>query len=227
MSHFARLLPRKAARCVSSALFLVLLLGARGAADTGWMQYTTSHFELYARSSERDALTVVELFEQLYAFFYDPAASLQRLPAGSKMGSGEMPLTIYVFPSLWDIGRLLSEVQNVGGFYQPGVTRAVIAVPAEFHIRDRQSIVHEYVHHLVETTQGAVPTWFTEGMATFLQTIEIEPDGVRVGGRDGISRWPGKSSFCRWRSFSRWSVLHHAIKDGRAMQETFTHNRGS
>jgi tetratricopeptide (TPR) repeat protein len=78
-------------------------------------------------------------------------------------------------------GRAL---QGVSGFFQSADTVNYIAMNAGGGPSALRLVMHEYTHSLIANRLGAVPAWFTEGLAQFYETLQVydEGRGVVVGG---------------------------------------------
>jgi tetratricopeptide (TPR) repeat protein len=72
--------------------------------------------------------------------------------------------------------------EGAQGWYGPGIFGEPVAVVgAERHDRER-IILHEVAHQLIAAALARQPTWFAEGVASYLETVEVRPRSVRVNG---------------------------------------------
>jgi tetratricopeptide (TPR) repeat protein len=150
------------------AIVCLLLAGAvapASAKDT-WTSVRSKNFFLIGNGSEKEIRQVATRLEQFRDVF-------TRLFANAKFNS-PVPTTVVVFKS--DSSYKPFKIGNAIGYFQSGPDVNYITLTAEQH--GEQSpyhvIFHEYVHLLVRNTMGDVPTWFSEGLAEYYSTFDLD-----------------------------------------------------
>lgn len=153
-----------------SALISLLLAGAlapASAKDT-WTSVRSKNFFLIGNGGEKEIREVARRLEQFRDVF-------SRLFSQAKFNS-PVPTTVIVFKN--DSSYKPFKVGTAIGYFQAGPDVNYITMNAEQ--RGDQSpyqiIFHEYVHLLVNNTMGDVPTWFSEGLAEYYSTFDIDDE---------------------------------------------------
>lgn len=167
-----------------SSLFCILLValgavGTRGETRPKWIQIRLPEFLVISDAPERRlrATTArLEQFRQAIGVVLPRLATRSPVPTVVVVLAGENEMREYQ-------PRHLGEIKNVGGYFQPGNDINYIAMAAD-SARGFQIVAHEYVHFLIDNTDGDTPTWFGEGMAQLYQTLEVDGSGANaiVGG---------------------------------------------
>jgi len=141
--------------------------------DDKWQRYESPHFELFSRQRDADSRALLHDLEVLHAVFVDTYHLQLRQP---------LPVTIYYFHRRRDFAAYAPESlkkgdddAELGGFYFASADRAVIVVPTMYEPRQaRQTIFHEYIHHLTQVSGDRPPMWYGEGLAELFSTLEVE-----------------------------------------------------
>jgi len=158
-------------------------VGAREAlpgVDDNWRRYESPHFELFSRERNAESRDLLYHLELLHTVFIDSYGLQLRQP---------LPVTIYYFQRRRDFDAYAPASLKKGdgdtklmGFYSASPERAVIVVPPlEEEQQARQTIFHEYIHHLTRVSGENPPMWYTEGVAELFSTLEVEKDGLIFG----------------------------------------------
>ncbi|RME72475.1 MAG: hypothetical protein D6781_02170, partial [Verrucomicrobia bacterium] len=72
--------------------------------------------------------------------------------------------------------------KSLAGFYLDGLDRAVIVLsPSDDRTTARQTVFHEYIHHLFTASEKEPPMWLAEGMAELMAGIRVEDDKLEIG----------------------------------------------
>jgi len=141
--------------------------------DDRWSRHASPHFDFYSRNSARESREVLDFLETLRALYVQSFAIRERAPQA---------VTVYYFAFREEFLRFVPKLSGVGAFYQRGPVRAVIVLArSERFAATRRMIAHEFVHHLVQSTQGDMPLWYHEGMAGLLSTLEVDATHVTLG----------------------------------------------
>jgi Flp pilus assembly protein TadD len=162
---------------LTTILFVVLagaFAPAASAKDT-WTSIRSKNFFLIGNASEKEIRQVATRLEQFRDVF-------TRLFTNAKFNS-PVPTTVVVFKNEGSYKPF--KVGNAVGYFQAGSDVNYITLTIEqrgqqspFHV-----IFHEYVHLLVNNTMGDVPTWFSEGLAEYYSTFELDEERKAFIGR--------------------------------------------
>jgi len=159
------------------------------AADT-WWKATSDHFIVYSSGSRSDAEELAVKLERV-----DEVERFMRRikPDADQELSEPEKLTLYQFGETSDIGALHG-TRGVAGFFIPRAGNSVAFVPLREdrrrnftrrseHELDAESVLfHEYTHYFMyQHAAAAYPFWYTEGFAELFATVELQPNGFRMG----------------------------------------------
>ncbi len=135
-----------------------------------WISLTTSHFELYTDSTEKQALDALQSFEQVRYFFLQNSAAHQA-PEGR--------VRIIAFSSEKEFKPYRI---NAGAFayYQQSHERDYI-VMQDIEPEHHKAAIHEYTHLIVQHLKLNLPIWLNEGMADLYSSLEPEGNKALVG----------------------------------------------
>lgn len=159
------------------AIVCLLLAGAvvPASAKDNWTSVRSKNFFLIGNGSEKEIRQVATRLEQFRDVF-------TRLFANARFNS-PVPTTVVVFKS--DSSYKPFKIGNAVGYFQSGPDVNYITLTAEQH--GEQSpyhvIFHEYVHLLVRNTMGDVPAWFSEGLAEYYSTFDLDEERLAYLGK--------------------------------------------
>lgn len=140
-----------------------------------WTRYETNNFIVYTDVSEKDAKALINELE----LFAASLAQLVKMPAHATLPK----LKVFNFAD----DKLFAHFggpANVQGYYFKAIDGPVIAIGPELNGEsfDLTTIYHEYVHYFTRAVSNAKqPVWYSEGLADFFSTLNIDGDIVRVG----------------------------------------------
>lgn len=147
-------------------LFCFFAVPTVQAKDT-WISVRSSNFFLVGNASEKEMRKVATRLEQFRDVFI-------RLLPGAKFET-PVPTTVIVFKSMSSYKPFNSG--NNAGYFQKGEDVNYITLSTELGAQNPYSVIyHEYVHLMVDNTNGNVPTWFNEGLAEYYSSFDIEED---------------------------------------------------
>lgn len=142
------------------------------AADT-WRAYTSENFTVYSDGSEGETKRIVESFE----LFRDSAMSVLGLAPQPE----SQRLLIVVYTNKRDYDRIAPQ-GSMGFYYDAIFGPRMIMFGAPRESEARSVLFHEYVHHLTRSRSSLnYPRWYTEGLATVLQTTKIGNETIEIG----------------------------------------------
>lgn len=159
-------------------------------AHAEWWEARTDHFIVYSESPEAEARQFSEKLERLDMALRS-VQGIKFKPATSDAHR----LTVFRSGDIDDIGRLYGS-SGVAGFYIPRLEGSVAFTPSEppklrrpgeltalkrdarTELYPEQVLYHEYAHHFMfQHFSAAYPSWYVEGFAETIATIDLRPDG--------------------------------------------------
>jgi len=169
-----------------------------------WLEIQSANFTIFSNLPQE---TVVALSEDLELF-----RAVVRKLTSAKQFEPRVPTRIFAFAHSGEL-KPFSPSPWGGGFFRAGVRENVVALDASGspRIDARRTLFHEYTHFLVHNqTAVALPLWYDEGFAVFMETVRLEDDVVFIGAaptRMGSTVWGDAhdlETIVRARSFERW-----------------------
>ena len=144
--------------------------------DRDWCVASTIHFDLVSDLPRDEALALLGSLDRFRA----AAASL--LPGRSDAPAP--PLKLLVFARASDFDTTFNSTM-MAGFARPSLDHSLLVSRPD---RGRRHLVrnvyHEYTHYLIRSRAFLnLPIWYEEGLASYLSTLAVEPDGTTVVGR--------------------------------------------
>ena len=149
-----------------SVLLLCLIAPLTAHAKDNWTSVRSKTFLLVGNASEKEMRQVATRLEQFRDVF-------TRLFSGARFTS-PVPTTVIVFKSMNSYKPF--NPGNNAGYFQKGQDVNYITLTTEASQNPFSVIYHEYVHLLVDNTNGNVPVWFNEGLAEYYSSFDIEED---------------------------------------------------
>ena len=152
-----------------------------GAVD-GWVTARTPHFILHTDAGAGALERTASRFEQTYAAL-----------SGSLFGQGlQAPVEALVFA---DDGQYTELNGNTAGRFIFGIGRTgsvLVARNSDNREQLERVLAHELAHRFVRDSYPRVPNWLSEGIASFVETVEVRPEKVVFGGA------PREASHVEW-----------------------------
>jgi hypothetical protein len=151
---------------------LFSLLTSSTAFSAEWYAVSSDNFTVYSDAPADDTRALVEKFE------------IFRASALAVLGLRDEPekqrLLIMVYDTARDFGRI--SPKNAAGFYYDSIFGPRMLMRSLGRdTADQEVLFHEYVHFLMnQRSTFNYPRWYAEGLATVLETTEIE-DSILVG----------------------------------------------
>ena len=141
------------------------------AGGPAWRELAGAHFRVRTDTdpdSARGALRDLEQFQ---------AALLTVFGAGADLRTGRLP--VILVRDGWDD---FADPRIVGWFTR-SMFQPLVIMRAASELGNQDVIKHELVHYLSAKVMPVQPPWLAEGLATYFQTLECDPDNgeVRVG----------------------------------------------
>ena len=161
-------------RCV--CIVLVLGQATAGMAESAeWTQIRLSNFLFISDAPQRKLRATVQRLEQ---FREAVGRVVPRLSTRSPV-----PTVVVVFADMKEMRQYqphyLGEIKNVSGYFQPGDDINYIAMTAD-STAAFEVVFHEYLHFLIDNTDGVTPSWYGEGIAQLYQTLRVDQTGSKV-----------------------------------------------
>lgn len=142
-----------------------------------WISVRSKNFELFGNAAEKDVRAVGVKLEQFRAVFrhYLSRANLDS-PVPIKVVVFKDDTSFAAYKPLKENGETR---KTVVGYFLRGDDANYVALSVGADTKATfETIFHEYVHFIVGNNLGEanVPPWFSEGLAEYYQTIEIESE---------------------------------------------------
>lgn len=152
----------------------LLLAAAEAAAAPVWRRVVTPHFVVVGEVGERQLRDVARRLEEF-------SSVVGRMLPNARIAP-PAPATVVVFASRASFLPFTPRVdgtprQDLGGYFQPGRDRHVIALVNEAAEEAYRIVFHELTHLIVSNTAPNVPVWFNEGLAEFYGTFALLANG--------------------------------------------------
>jgi tetratricopeptide (TPR) repeat protein len=145
------------------------------AEPAAWTQIRLSNFLFISDAPQRKLRATVQKLEQ---FREAVERVVPRLATRSPV-----PTVVVVFAEMGEMRqhqpRYFGEIKNVSGYFQPGDDINYIAMTAD-SLAAFEVVFHEYLHFLIDNTEGATPSWYGEGISQLYQTLSVDETGAKV-----------------------------------------------
>ncbi len=143
-------------------------VGAREIWDRNWIEVRTENFIVVSAIGQRSTVALAQRLESFRTLV---------MLLSSPERVDRMPIEVYLFH------RPVPEIaltRDLGGYYLPAAPSDIIVLRRGGNIAEW--IRHEYVHSLIrDRDTRAYPSWFDEGIAGMLSTMELEESSFSVG----------------------------------------------
>lgn len=139
---------------------------------------TTTHYDLYAETTEADATELARLLEASSAAF---AAWFERPPPAERM-----KVRYYKDSAAWAAGLTADGIAvptGSGGYYSPSTKTAYLfrqGNPYYSHVLAVHEATHQF-HGLTRVKGVTMPVWYAEGHAEYLSRHDWDGQCVRLG----------------------------------------------
>jgi tetratricopeptide (TPR) repeat protein len=168
--------PFLAALAAALCLLLSHAAPARAAEGEGWMGARSRNFLVVTQAGEAEARRVALRLEQYRAAF------ARVLPPGHFGPSAMTAVVVFRDDAAYAPYKPLLHGQaasDVAGYFQPDpeVNYITFGADADRARPGSQTLLHEYVHLLVNNFYRHAPLWLKEGMAEFYSTAALSADG--------------------------------------------------
>lgn len=191
-----------------SALFAIsaLLMGcahhdAMRSAEAGWYVARTPRFEVLTDSDPEKAKALAEDLERFHQVLILRTTAEER--------PGAPPLRVFMTGDRSDY-RALGGHKRTAGMFKATTHGNIAIVDLEqsqareaLGVTSRQILFHEYVHYVQALSGAPIPSWYAEGMAEYLATIEFQPNGSYTMGKP-----PPRAHIFK---FARWLPLRRVL----------------
>lgn len=160
-----------------SLIALVSGVGCAPAMNQGWVQVETQHIRLRSNQGESAARKMAERLQDLHDVVH--ASVLRCGFTGQKDRIEVTSLSPNDFRKV--AGRDVAAYFRPGPWGSMGQRADQIVLPDELGVAVRQVFQHELAHHLVANCFPAAPTWLNEGIAGFLETLQVSGEKLSIG----------------------------------------------
>ncbi len=158
--------------------FILTLLAApirAGVEDHRWCRFSTSSLEIVTDMADQDAVELVRALEQFRAQF---SSTLFQVTA-EDLETERVGVRLVAFDRSRDFRRVFQTTRIVG-IMRPSMSTHTLTFAID---PDYESAFHEFSHYLVRNTSELnIPSWYDEGLASYLSTFFVESDEtVEIG----------------------------------------------
>ena len=155
--------------------YVVLLFCAAAAsslfAQAQWISLTTPHFEMYTTNAQAPAAQELQFLDEIRSFFAKAA------PFSNK--AEDLSVQIIAFRSEAEYAPYA--FREAGGAYSLRTFNHDYMVLPNLASRERELVVHEFTHLVVQHAGFKLPVWLNEGLAEFYSTVVINKQKTTVG----------------------------------------------
>lgn len=161
-----------------------ILVSAPAMAET-WHRADTHHFRIYSDGKKRDLEDFAHELEKFDA--------LLRILWKKQPEETPSKLDVYMVSSASDVAKILGR-KNIAGFYVPNMEGSFAVSNRQYGsnkstLSGRRTLYHEYAHHfLYKNFAIPAPSWFIEGFAEFVSTVEFKKNGDWYFGKPAFHR---------------------------------------
>ena len=160
-----------------------------GVEDRLWCRSTTASLELVTDLGAGEAVDLIRALEQFRAQF----ASTTFQDDGEHEAD-RVPVRMIVFARRVDFRRVFRTMRVVG-FMRPSMSEHTLSFALD---PNYEAAFHEYTHYLVRsTTELNVPSWYDEGLASYLSSYEAGDQTSEVGAVPAGRRVPTRQDVKR------------------------------
>lgn len=140
--------------------------------ERAWLRLENAHLVIFSLASPEETREAAEALESFRA----ASSALLRL----RRPADAPKLLVLIFDDASDLHEVCGG--RAAGCYGVGPKGEGMAIRSGLDDEtSRQVVRHEYVHALVRHHAWSLPSWFEEGLAEFLSTLEIEDDELVIG----------------------------------------------
>lgn len=163
---------------------LSLALLATPALADPWNVAETAHFRIYSQGPTAELSRRAAMLE-------DYRSLLEASTTRGAIKVAEPKLDIFLVENMPTSRPFTPMSKLVAGIYIASPTR-IAAYADAGDKQDQTTLLHEYAHHFMLGTSGAVayPAWYVEGFAEYFSTAKFAPQSIEVGDIDtGRTSW--------------------------------------
>ena len=181
ITFFIRFVPYRVHRrwAITVVLGFILTLMAApiraSVEDNRWCRFSTSSLEIVTDMADSDATELVRALEQFRAQF---STTLFQVTADD-LETERVAVRLVAFDRAKDFRRVF-RTKRIVGLMRPSMSTHTLSFAVD---PDYESAFHEFSHYLVRNTSELnIPSWYDEGLASYLATFFVETDEtVEIG----------------------------------------------
>ena len=164
---------------VTAALVLCGFGATVAAGSTGWVEVRSPHFVVISNAGARDARNTAVQFEQIRAVFREalPIRQKEAGPVVTILAVKDDKSLHELLPDYWTKGHA-----HPAGLFVSAMNQFYIAVDLDAEgTNPYETIYHEYYHSQTAPYYPDMPTWLSEGLASFFGNSRIDGTAAIVG----------------------------------------------
>ena len=172
------------------AVAVLTVIAAVGHADTrqetrpsaekkGWVRLDTTNFTIFSKAGETKARSVGANLEQFRSVLQDLFNDMDL--------SSPVPTLIFVFNdetsfAPYNLTYQGRAKEQVGGYFGSGQLVNVVAIAGHRDGADlTATLIHEYLHSILNTKLPGLPLWLNEGLAELYSSFAVRDGVARIG----------------------------------------------
>ena len=140
-------------------------------AQEQWISLTTPHFEMYTTNAQGPAAQELQFLDGIRSFFANATPFRTR--------AEDLAVQIIAFRS--EAQYAPYAFREAGGAYSLRTFNHDYMVLPNLASRERELVVHEFTHLVVQHAGFKLPVWLNEGLAEFYSTVDINTEKTTVG----------------------------------------------
>lgn len=164
---------------LTAMLRVVLVAGLVGCAgiahpvapEAGWTELRSPHFTVWTHGDPESGALLVREMEHLRSVVLGVA--FPKLPDPGRT-------LVIAFRDADEVAGFLPKQFAAEAFHGTPLFQPVIVVAADAIDRDERILTHEMTHAISYRALRVQPRWFAEGLASFFETVRLDPDRATV-----------------------------------------------
>ena len=138
------------------------------AGGPAWRELATEHFRLRTDLDDERARSLLAALEQFRT------ALLTVFRSSDDLRTGRLPV-VAVDRGWGDFADAKLE-----GFFTRALFQPLIVMKGDSTLAEQNVIKHELVHYLTRLIMPVQPRWLSEGLASYFETVEVDPDERKI-----------------------------------------------
>ena len=155
---------------------LLLLVSEAVAGEPTWLEVQSEHFRVVTDAGEKNGREAAAHFEQMRAAF--------GLLFGREKVNQKVPLQVIAFRNTKEFRQysplFRGKIIELAGLFIPGQDKDFVVIDMSLP-NSWGTVMHEYIHVLLDSNYPATAPWFDEGFAEYFSSVKVNGMQVEVG----------------------------------------------